>query len=100
MTITLKPETEAKLREKAEREGQDANELADALLAAALEWAAREYQEIVTAIQEGMDAAAEGREKHLEQYIAEQTAKRGLPESWPSRTSVTEIVSGITVPSD
>ena len=39
MTITLTPETEAKLREWAERDGEDINALADALIAAALEGA-------------------------------------------------------------
>ncbi len=32
MTITLKPETEARLRNRAQRDGSDLNELADALL--------------------------------------------------------------------
>lgn len=32
MTITLKPETEARLRERAQRDGADASDLADALL--------------------------------------------------------------------
>ena len=32
MTITLKPETEARLRERAERDGADVSDLADALL--------------------------------------------------------------------
>lgn len=36
MTITLSPETEAKLRERAERDGQDVNVLADVLLSDAL----------------------------------------------------------------
>lgn len=33
MTIFITPETEARLHEKARRDGQDANDLADALLA-------------------------------------------------------------------
>ncbi len=32
MTITLKPETEARLRERAQRDGADPSDLADALL--------------------------------------------------------------------
>ena len=32
MTITLKPETEARLRNRAQRDGSDLNELADSLL--------------------------------------------------------------------
>ena len=37
MTLTLKPETEAMLRAKAEREGKDVNQIADVLLAHVLQ---------------------------------------------------------------
>lgn len=37
MTLTLKPETEALLRAKAEREGKDVNQIADVLLAHVLQ---------------------------------------------------------------
>lgn len=84
MTITLTPRTGARLRETAQREGQDVDALADALLAETLEERARDFAESVAAIQEGFDAVDQGRTRPLEEYIAEQRVRRGLPDSWPS----------------
>jgi len=75
MTIILEPETEAKLRETAQREGQDADALANALLAEVLERKAREFAEEVAAIQEGLDAVREGRERPFEEFLAEHRAR-------------------------
>jgi predicted transcriptional regulator len=83
MTITLTPETETRLREKAEREGQDINAVADALIAAALEWEAQERAEAIEGVQRGDQAAAEGRERPLSLFLDEQRAKHGLPAEWP-----------------
>lgn len=38
MTITLTPQTEMRLREKAQQDGQEVDKVADTLLMAALEW--------------------------------------------------------------
>jgi predicted transcriptional regulator len=84
MTIMLTPETEARLREKAEREGQDIHAVADALIAAALEWEAQERAEALAGIQRGDHAAAEGRERPLAAFVAEQRAKHGFPADWPA----------------
>ena len=54
MTVTLTPQTEMGLREKAEREGQDVNAVADAIIAATLEWDAHEFAETVAGIQRGL----------------------------------------------
>jgi predicted transcriptional regulator len=94
MTIVLKPATEARLKEKAQREGRDPNTLADALLADVLEQEAYTLAE-AAAIQEGLDAIAAGRVKPLEQYLAEQRAKRGLPDTWPDSIPVKEVAPGI-----
>ena len=50
MTITLAPQTETKLKEIASREGQDVSTLADALLAASVEAAERDFEESCAAI--------------------------------------------------
>jgi hypothetical protein len=84
MTITLTPETEARLREKAEREGQDINAVADALIAAALEWEAQERAEAMEGIRRGDQAAAEGHERPLTAFFAEQRARHGFPAEWPN----------------
>ena len=83
MTITLKPQTEARLREKAQREGGDINAIAEALIAAALEWEAQERAEAIAGVQRGEQAAREGRERPLAEFIAEQRAKHGFPATWP-----------------
>src|SRR5438445_13675044 len=84
MTITLTPETEARLREKAEREGQDVDTVADALLTAALEWESQDRMEAIEGVQRGDQAAAEGRERPLAAFLAEQRAKHSFPAEWPN----------------
>ena len=79
MPIVLNSETEARLREKAVREGQDINTLADALLNMALEWEARDHAEAVAGIQRGLDAFAQGRSRPFRDFAAEQRAKFKLP---------------------
>ncbi len=50
MIITLAPQTETKLRELADREGQDVTALVDMLLAASVEAAERDFEEACAAI--------------------------------------------------
>ncbi|MGI4792260.1 MAG: hypothetical protein ACRYFS_25830 [Janthinobacterium lividum] len=94
MTITLSPQIEAKLLEKAQQEGQDLDTLVDIILADSLGMQTREDEEIAAAIRKAMAAGEAGREKPIGQYLAEQRAKRGLPASWPSRDSVQETTPG------
>ena len=96
MTITLRPSTEARLREKANQEGKDLETLVDMLLADSLEAQKRESEEIMAAVLNATKAAEAGREKPLPQYLAEQRAKRGLPETWPS-AKLTESESGVVI---
>ncbi len=80
MTITLEPETEARLREAAQREGWDVNALANALLSSALEEAPGALWETAIALQEGLKAVSEGRERPFETFLAEhQTLYRLKP---------------------
>jgi len=94
MTITLKPKTEALLREKAQQDGQDLDTLVDMLLADRLEAQAREDEETGAAVSNAMAAAEAGREKPMAQYLAEQRAKRGLPNAWPS-AKLSETETGV-----
>jgi hypothetical protein len=84
MTIMLTPDTEARLREKAEREGQDLNVVAEALIAAALDWEAQDRAEAIEGVRRGDQAAAEGRERPLAAFLAEQRVRYGFPAEWPS----------------
>lgn len=97
MTITLDPDMEARLREKALREGQEPDVVAKMLLADVLDADTREYQESVAAVREALEA---GTGKPIEQYIAEQRLKHGYPDSWPTQGVVTEVAPGVFVDSE
>ena len=76
MTITLAPQTEAKLKEMATREGRDVDALVAALLTAVVEAADRDFEESCEAIAESLA----GDPKHdipFEVYRAQFEAERG-----------------------
>ncbi|MDQ2687599.1 MAG: hypothetical protein M3Y28_07005 [Armatimonadota bacterium] len=95
ITIELAPQVETYLREKAARQGQDLEAVAGTTLAEAMTWEEQEFEETVAGIQRGLDAAAAGREKPWEQYVTEQRAKRGQPDTWPSPSAVREVAPGV-----
>ncbi|MCX7593308.1 MAG: hypothetical protein N2235_06030 [Fischerella sp.] len=61
IVISLTPEVEARLREKAARQGQDVSLVAAELLASVLEWEAQDSQEAIEGIQRGLDDFEAGR---------------------------------------
>ncbi len=75
MTITLAPQTEAKLKEMATREGREENALADALLADVLEAANRDFEESCKAISESL-ANDPKQDVSLEEYRAQFESER------------------------
>lgn len=79
MSITLAPDTEARLREKAVREGQDIDTLADTLLNMALEWEIQDRAEAIEGIKRGLNDFEEGRFRPFKEFAAEQRAKFNLP---------------------
>ena len=78
MPIMLTPETEARLREKAVRDGQDMDAVAESMLKYALEWEAQEQAELIEAICQSDQATAGGRERPFSEFVAEQRAKHGF----------------------
>ena len=76
MTLTLTPQTEANLLAWAEYEGQEADIVADALLADAL---ARARAAEVEAIRVGFEDSDAGRVRPLAEIAAEKRAKYNLP---------------------
>ena len=83
LTATLTPRTGQHLREKAEREGQDVNAVADAVIWATLEREAREFEETVAGIQRGLQSAAEGLERPFDEYVADvKTSRRMMTETY------------------
>src|SRR5947207_1445850 len=75
MTITLSPEMEARLRERAAREGKEPELLAEALLYAALDWEAQDRAEAIAGIRRGLEASAAGRVRPAAEVFANMRAR-------------------------
>jgi predicted transcriptional regulator len=60
IVISLSPEVEAQLREKAAQQGQDVSLVAAELLARILEWELQDSEEAIAGIQRGLDAFEAG----------------------------------------
>ena len=72
IVISLSPEVEARLREKAARQGQDVNLVAAELLASVLEWEAQDSEEAIEGIQRGLDDFEAGRFRSFNEFAEEQ----------------------------
>ena len=83
MTITLTPKIEARLREKAQREGSNVDAVAEALIVNALEWEAQDRSETIEAVRHSEQAAIDGKERPIEEFLAEQRGKHGFDPGWP-----------------
>jgi predicted transcriptional regulator len=83
MTITISGELEARLREKAAREGQDPHVVAESILLSALDLEATDRAETVEGIRRGLEASAAGQVTSLQQVIEEARERHGFPASWP-----------------
>lgn len=81
ITINLAPEEEAKLHQKAVREGLNAEAVAHDVLVQALEWEAQDRAEAVAGIQRGLEDFEQGRFRRFSKFEAEQRAKYSLPNS-------------------
>jgi predicted transcriptional regulator len=79
IVISLTPEVEARLREKAARQGQDVNVVAAELLANVLEWEAQDSQEAIEGIQRGLDDFEAGRFRSFDEFAEQQRRKYNLP---------------------
>ncbi len=79
IVISLSPEVEARLREKAARQGQDVSLVAAQLLASILEWEAKDSEEAVEGVQRGLDDFEAGRFRSFDEFAEEQRRKYNLP---------------------
>lgn len=77
--ISLSPEIEAQLREKATQQGQDISVVAAQLLSQILEWELQDSQEAIAKIQIGLDDFAAGRSRSFEEFAQEKRHKHNLP---------------------
>jgi predicted transcriptional regulator len=76
--VTLSPELEALLRDKAARLGQNVDLVASQLLADALEWERQDPQEAIKGIQQGLDDFEAGRFCSFDEFADEQRRKYNL----------------------
>lgn len=79
MALTISPELEARVRQRAERQGTPAEAFAEDLIITALDLQDYDLAEEVAAIEEGLKACEEGRERPFGAFIAEHRTKYGPP---------------------
>lgn len=79
IVISLSPEVEARLREKAAQQGQDVSLVAAELLARILEWELQDSEEAIAGIQRGLDDFEAGRSRSFQEFAEEQRRKYNLP---------------------
>ncbi|MBW4422985.1 MAG: hypothetical protein KME50_00575 [Nostoc desertorum CM1-VF14] len=79
IVITLSPELEALLRDKATRQGQDVSLVASELLTSVLEWEVQQSEEAIKGIQQGLDDFEAGRFRSFHEFAQEQRRKYNLP---------------------
>ncbi|MCY7391963.1 MAG: hypothetical protein LH647_10895 [Leptolyngbyaceae cyanobacterium CAN_BIN12] len=78
IVITLSPELEALLRDKATRQGQDVSLVAAELLASILEWEKQDSVEAIQGIQKGLDDFKAGRFRSFQEFTEEQRHQHNL----------------------
>lgn len=79
IVISLSPEVEAQLREKAAQQGQDVSLVAAELLSRVLEWESQDSEEAIEGIHHGLDDFAAGRSRSFQEFAEEQRRKYNLP---------------------
>jgi predicted transcriptional regulator len=78
IVVTLSPELEEQLREKAMRQGQDINLVAAELLTNILKEEAQDSVEAIEGIQQGLDDFSIGKFRAFDEYANEQRQKHNL----------------------
>jgi predicted transcriptional regulator len=79
IVITLSPELETLLLDRAARQGQEVNLVASELLAGVLEWQEQDLVEAIEGIQRGLDDFEVGRFRDFQKFAEEQRLKYDLP---------------------
>ncbi|MEH1966408.1 hypothetical protein [Nostoc sp.] len=79
IVVSLSPELEARLREKAAQQGQDVSFVAAQLLEAVLEWEVQDSEAAIKGIQQGLEDFEAGRFRSFEDFADEQRRKYNLP---------------------
>jgi predicted transcriptional regulator len=77
--VSLSPELKAQLDDYAHRHGQEPNAALNEVLAAALEWERRDYDETVAAVLEAYEDVKAGLSTPAGEFLEELRVKHGLP---------------------
>ncbi|URD50835.1 hypothetical protein [Chroococcidiopsis sp. CCNUC1] len=78
IVISLSPEVEAQLREKAAQQGQDVSIVAAELITDILKWELQDSEEAIAGIQRGLDDFEAGRSRAFQEFAEEQRLKYNL----------------------
>ncbi|MDZ4873190.1 MAG: hypothetical protein CLLPBCKN_002586 [Chroococcidiopsis cubana SAG 39.79] len=68
IVISLSPEVEAQLREKAAQQGQDVSIVAAELITDILKWELQDSEEAIAGIQRGLDDFEAGRSRSFQEF--------------------------------
>jgi hypothetical protein len=79
IVVTLTPELEALLHNRAAQQGQDISLVASELLASALAWEGQDSAEAIQGIHQGLDAFEAGQFRSFQNFAEEQRHKYNLP---------------------
>ncbi|BAY40692.1 hypothetical protein NIES2111_50790 [Nostoc sp. NIES-2111] len=79
IVVSLNPELEARLRQKAAQQGKDVSSVASELLEGILEWELQDSQEAIEGIQRGLEDFEAGRYRSFDEFAEEQHRKYNLP---------------------
>jgi predicted transcriptional regulator len=79
IVVTLSPELEALLRDRASQQGQDVSFVASELLASVLAWEDQDSEEAIKGIQQGLDDFEAGQFRSFQDFAEEQRHRYNLP---------------------
>ncbi|OCR01477.1 hypothetical protein BCD67_18440 [Oscillatoriales cyanobacterium USR001] len=79
IVVTLSPELEALLLDKAAQQGQDISFVVSELLSTVLEWETQDSEEAIKGIQQGLNDFEAGRSRSFQEFAEEQRRKYNLP---------------------
>ncbi|WP_413171134.1 hypothetical protein [Anabaena azotica] len=79
IVVSLSPELEARLREKAAKQGQDISFVAAELLENILDWELQDSEAAIKGIHQGLEDFEAGRFRSFDDFANEQRRKYNLP---------------------
>jgi hypothetical protein len=79
IVVTLSPELEALLRDRAVQRGEDVSFIASELLANALKWEVQDSEEAIQGIQQELDNFESGQFRSFQDFAEERRHKYDLP---------------------